>query len=143
MPIGHREGSGNTRWYVNFSGGLEFSWNGYISSGSYTTNTWYELELNWLNSRKGKRDEVSVLNISQNLVSHTGHALLFDTGYLSGRGSSAFSGRIAFAKISVSNNIVRDFIPVRVGQTGYMYDRVTKRLFGNKGTGSFVRGPDK
>ena len=37
---------------------------------------------------------------------------------------------------------VRDFIPVRVGQTGYMYDRVSKRLFGNQGTGSFVLGPD-
>lgn len=40
------------------------------------------------------------------------------------------------------STLVRDFIPVRVGQTGYMYDRVTRRLFGNAGTGSFVLGPD-
>lgn len=35
-----------------------------------------------------------------------------------------------------------DLIPVRVGTTGYMYDRVSKTLFGNAGTGSFVCGPD-
>ena len=38
---------------------------------------------------------------------------------------------------------VRDYIPVRVGTTGYMYDKVSGQLFGNAGTGSFVLGPDK
>lgn len=38
---------------------------------------------------------------------------------------------------------VCDLISVRVGSVGYMYDRVTGRLFGNAGTGSFVLGPDK
>ena len=37
---------------------------------------------------------------------------------------------------------VMDFIPVRIGDVGYMYDRVTKQLFGNDGTGAFVLGPD-
>ena len=40
-----------------------------------------------------------------------------------------------------------DFIPVRVGSginaVGYMYDRVSGKLFGNQGTGEFVLGPDK
>lgn len=35
-----------------------------------------------------------------------------------------------------------DFIPVRVGQIGYMYDKVSGKLFGNKGTGNFTLGPD-
>ncbi len=35
-----------------------------------------------------------------------------------------------------------DFIPVRVGQVGYLYDRVTRKLYGNAGTGSFTLGPD-
>lgn len=35
-----------------------------------------------------------------------------------------------------------DYIPVRVGQVGYMYDKVSRRLFGNAGTGDFVLGPD-
>lgn len=37
---------------------------------------------------------------------------------------------------------VRDFIPVRVGTVGYLYDRVSGKLFGNEGTGDFVVGPD-
>ena len=38
--------------------------------------------------------------------------------------------------------VVGDFIPVRKGQVGYMYDRVSKQLFGNAGTGDFVLGQD-
>lgn len=36
-----------------------------------------------------------------------------------------------------------DFIPVRIGTTGYMYDRVSGELFGNSGIGSFTLGNDK
>lgn len=39
--------------------------------------------------------------------------------------------------------LLRDFIPVRVGQVGYMYDRVSGELFGNAGTGTFTLGNDK
>ena len=54
-----------------------------------------------------------------------------------------FSGRIYLAKM-VSNRVsIFDFIPVRVGDVGYMYDRVSCQLFGNKGTGEFVIGSDK
>lgn len=38
---------------------------------------------------------------------------------------------------------VCDLIPVRKGSTGYLYDRVSGRLYGNAGTGSFILGPDK
>ena len=36
-----------------------------------------------------------------------------------------------------------DFIPVRKGTVGYLYDRVSGQLFGNQGTGEFIIGPDK
>lgn len=46
--------------------------------------------------------------------------------------------------------LVRDLIPVRVGQTGYMYDRANPTggplgngLYPNAGAGAFVLGPDK
>lgn len=42
-----------------------------------------------------------------------------------------------------NSSLVADFIPVRVGDVGYMYDRVSGQLFGNSGTGAFVIGPDK
>jgi hypothetical protein len=35
-----------------------------------------------------------------------------------------------------------DLIPVRKGNVGYMYDRVSGQLFGNAGTGEFVLGSD-
>ena len=35
-----------------------------------------------------------------------------------------------------------DLIPVRVGQVGYMYDKVSGQLFGNQGSGSFILGND-
>ena len=43
---------------------------------------------------------------------------------------------------SSDGTLVRDFIPVRVGQTGYMYDKVSGELFGNQGSGNFVLGDD-
>ena len=41
-----------------------------------------------------------------------------------------------------SGTVVRDMFPVRVGQVGYLYDRVTGGLFGNAGSGSFLLGAD-
>jgi hypothetical protein len=46
--------------------------------------------------------------------------------------------RIYYFKLS--NKL--DLIPVRVGDVGYMYDRVSGQLFGNAGEGSFVLGSD-
>jgi hypothetical protein len=45
-------------------------------------------------------------------------------------------------KISKSGEVLRDFVPVRVGVVGYMYDKVSKQLFENVGTGQFILGPN-
>lgn len=73
----------------------------------------------------------------------------FDTGvsyWLFGRNGTTppylGSLRIYSAKLWNGSTLVRDFIPVRVGTTGYLYDRVTRRLFRNQGTGAFRWGPD-
>lgn len=50
--------------------------------------------------------------------------------------------RIYSCKITSNDEIVRDFIPVRVGKVGYLYDRVSGQLFGNLGSGTFTLGPD-
>lgn len=49
---------------------------------------------------------------------------------------------IEYFKITKDNVLVRDYIPVRVGTTGYLYDKVSRQLFANAGTGSFVFGND-
>lgn len=51
-------------------------------------------------------------------------------------------GRIRSFKLMSGNTPVLDLIPVRIGQVGYMYDRVSGQLFGNAGTGDFILGPD-
>lgn len=55
----------------------------------------------------------------------------------------AVGAKIYSAKFYNGSTLVRSFIPVRVGQTGYLFDRVSGQLFGNAGTGSFVLGSDK
>lgn len=49
---------------------------------------------------------------------------------------------IYYCKIYDNGVLVRDFVPCRVGTTGYLYDRVSGDLFGNAGTGSFTLGGD-
>lgn len=50
--------------------------------------------------------------------------------------------KIKYFKIYQDTTLVRDFIPVRKGNIGYMYDKVSKQLFTNKGTGNFILGSD-
>lgn len=61
------------------------------------------------------------------------------------RGGIEYSFNSKFKSFYVKTNgeLVLDMIPVRVGQVGYMYDRVSGELFGNDGTGSFILGADK
>lgn len=51
-------------------------------------------------------------------------------------------GRIRTFKLWSLGVLHFDLIPVRIGQVGYMYDRVSGQLFGNAGTGDFILGPD-
>lgn len=53
------------------------------------------------------------------------------------------NARLYSAIIKDGDTVVFDAIPVRVGQTGYMYDRISGTLFGNSGTGDFILGNDK
>jgi hypothetical protein len=46
-------------------------------------------------------------------------------------------------KLAENKTVIFDSIPVRVGNVGYMYDRVSGQLFGNSGTGEFILGADK
>lgn len=63
---------------------------------------------------------------------------LFIFGNQNGQGAFI----LYYIKITKDGHLVRDFIPVRVGQVGYLYDKVSKQLFGNVGTGDFVIGSD-
>lgn len=47
------------------------------------------------------------------------------------------------AQIYNDEQLVFDAIPVRKGNVGYLYDKVSGKLFGNAGTGEFILGQDK
>lgn len=51
-------------------------------------------------------------------------------------------GRCNYFKVVKNGIMVLYFIPVRIGEEGYMYDRVSGKLFGNAGNGKFILGPD-
>lgn len=48
-----------------------------------------------------------------------------------------------FKGSNTSGELVQDFVPVRKNGVGYLYDKVSKRLFSNNGVGNFILGPDK
>lgn len=50
--------------------------------------------------------------------------------------------RIRHVKIVRNNIPVLDLVPVRVGTVGYMYDKVSRKLFANAGAGGFILGND-
>lgn len=63
-------------------------------------------------------------------------------GTVGGLGGNAYT-RIYWCKIYDSGVLVRDFVPARVGQVGYMFDKVSGQLFGNaNSTGAFGLGSD-
>ena len=61
----------------------------------------------------------------------------------SGSSVTITKGKIRKLKLTDSNgDVVFDAKAVRVGQTGYLYDKISGQLFGNDGTGDFILGPD-
>ena len=70
--------------------------------------------------------------------------VLFGINFKNGVNSGAKSLRVnKLSLFDKNSSLVADFIPVRVGTVGYLYDRVSDQLFGNAGTGAFIIGPDK
>lgn len=52
------------------------------------------------------------------------------------------TGVVRISSVKIDDGLTFDAIPVRVGNVGYMYDKVSGKLFGNAGTGDFILGPD-
>lgn len=79
-------------------------------------------------------------NSSTTYQSNTETVKLFN--YTTLEGVPSLPAKLYYFKLWENDILKFDAIPVRVGQIGYMYDRVSGQLFGNAGTGSFILGPD-
>lgn len=107
----------------------------------YSTS-WNRYIINALSKGIEINGNMEVTEQVEDFGSDGGVILLFRRG--GNLSSSTITSQIKYAKIYINNNnLVRDYIPVRVGNIGYMYDKVSGQLFGNAGTGDFILGPDK
>lgn len=119
-----------------------FQWGGsnWKISGA-TANQWHIVTYEYLNAntRNMIADGTSyTTNISNNnIILSDSNIYLFSDGP---RGSMKFKGKIKYAKIYINNQLIRDYIPVRLKNRGYMFDRITGILYG--GVGNFIFGPD-
>lgn len=146
IAVGVRQISGDYRWWINFAGNsekIEISWNTWNGYGSLSPNNWYEVTNNYLNSRIGTINGITYRTSYPTLAAtFTRPAFIFGANNV-GSFSNPFYGKISNVKLSRGTEVAMDFIPVRKGQVGFLYDKVSGKLFGNSGTGSFILGPDK
>ncbi len=96
-----------------------------------------------LNKNVHKIDNTTYTFSNTTFQSEFNTFLFASTGYTNNLTINATVVKIYYFKIYDNGVLIRDFIPVRVGQIGYMYDKVYNQLYGNSGTGNFVLGPDK
>ena len=86
------------------------------------------------------------IRTTQTITSQTVFATCPLTIFGYNKGSSVIQNAstiiVSACQIWQGTTLVRSFVPVRVGQVGYLFDRVSGQLFGNAGTGDFVLGPD-
>lgn len=144
--------SGDTRWFIGNARNNAAEYGYYYGYGktSAIVNVGQGVELrirlNFLNS---KSFDVSYIDGSNqhHLVLPTlpftpqNQIRLFGSSGISAS-YTIWSGKIYAVIISQDTDIVMDLTPVRIGTTGYMYDRVSGQLFGNAGTGDFILGND-
>ena len=95
------------------------------------TGTIYNIDLN--------RNRYTINTSSGNLSTLKGTE---NSGYLN-LFSPKFKGAFFFFRLWKDDVLMLDLIPVRKGNVGYMYDKVSGQLFGNVGTEQFILGPDK
>lgn len=141
--------NGNTRWAMANSGNGKYYY-GYGTSGgvqTIPTNKTAVIRLNFLNNKQCNLVDIDETTPSAQALPTLGFVPQNQIRLFGSSGVSAsyttWKGKIYSVQISQDQTIVMDLIPVRVGTTGYMYDKVSGELFGNAGTGDFALGNDK
>jgi hypothetical protein len=132
--------SGSTHGVYWYQDSTSTSASIHLSSGP-TVNTWHTFTLDALTgdwSFDATTGTVTALSGSLTTGKNYGiFARIGPDGSIQQKGA-----RFSYFKIWKGGVLVRDYIPVRVGSVGYLYDQVSQQLFGNNGTGSFAYGND-
>lgn len=117
---------------------------GFCSSGNQVSFTisasqWYDLVVD---RRTSKLNGTSKNNYTGGGSIVNPNSIILYAGGGDLQGDSRCLAKIAYCKLYEGDTLKRNFIPVRVGTVGYMYDKVSKQLFENLGTVDFILGPD-
>ena len=112
------------------------------NSTNAPTETWMLQELKAENGNFNLYSNGSLVATCETSTFDTDQNIYIGAMNSSGLARYFFRGRFGAVKIYQNGVLVRDFVPVRKGTVGYLYDRVSGKLFGNAGTGDFVLGPD-
>lgn len=137
---GCRNDSTDTRFGIAHRVGYYYGYGTYLNNQISNTPIPAIVSLNIFNDKSFKAGSTATELPSLSFTPVNGIRIFGRAGYVSS--DSTYSGKVYFFKISQDDKIIMDLIPVRVGQVGYMYDKVSKQLFGNAGTGNFVLGQD-
>lgn len=153
IPMGSREDSGSTRFYVVYPLSTSSVYYGFNTGSSIscalTVNTIYRLQTNFMNSRlvnvyteDGIRKANAALNAT--LAAHTVPVSIF--GYNSASSGAVTSKReykLYSARCSRGHEVVREYIPCYRKSDGVvgLYEKFTK-TFVTSETGTFTKGID-
>ena len=136
--VGLRNTTGDTRWCIGHSNGYYYGYNNYNNSriGANPTELW----LNYNNDGLFRSISNSYSLPTLSFTPAYNIRLFGSAGIVASY--TSWKGKLYNVKITQGNNLIMDLIPVRKDTTGYMYDKVSGRLFGNSGTGDFILGED-
>ncbi len=137
--VGLRNNTSNTRWAIGRASGWYFGY-GTLLSNRYNV-TIAECWMNYKNSKTIKCNDSVETSLPSLSFTPVYNIRLFGSAGVNAAYTKWY-GRIYAVQITQGTEIIMDLVPVRKDTTGYMYDRVSKTLFGNSGTGSFTLGPD-
>ena len=141
---GSRVSGGNRFFFSNFqksNNSFGIGWNSYHSNlvKNASLGTVYTHEFNYKNSRQYVCNGVVYYSITETLGT-IGFTIYLFASHASNTINDINSARIYKAKITEGDVLVRDFVPVRYNPTNEacMYDKVSKELFCNQGSGVFT-----
>lgn len=137
------------RTNTNYWGFYRNNYSGDVQGVVQKTNTGtYYMKLA-TNSRPTYTLKLNGSNVSSNNTAQTAitpdYSLAFFGRNIEGVvTASEGSFKFVSARFVKSDSTVKvDIVPVRKGRVGYLYDKISNKLYGNNGTGSFTLGPDK
>ena len=140
FPIMFNYGNGP---YQYFAGNKVTLNNGYIKDNRYDIISEYD--------SNGTKITLSINNgttiektASGMTPTHSNYPLLVMGGIYANSPYQLAKGKLLYCRFFKNDVLIYDAIPVRRGQTGYIYDKVSDQLFGNAGIGyPWILGADK